>query len=182
MAAGSGSEKFTFFWRTESPFSQFHPSKFHGKPLFKITDEDEEGYEFLHCEQWMMFNKAKLFNDEESAKKILATSKPPSCKALGRKVKNFTESVWIGHNQKIIMEGNRLKFTQNPHLFKQLMDTDGTTLVEASPTDRIYGIGLDASHPHAQNRATWRGKNLLGQTLTTLREELKLKESSDSDQ
>jgi ribA/ribD-fused uncharacterized protein len=87
-------------------------------------------------------------------------------------VKNFEQKKWEKHNKEIILEGNRHKFTQNPELLQKLRETVGTTLVEASPTDRIYGIGLTASDPRARSRKTWKGRNLLGETLTELREEL----------
>ncbi len=169
----SNTEKFTFFWQAQSPFSQFHPAKFTGKPLFVSTPDDENGYTFRHCEQWMMFNKAKLFKDEKSATMILKATEPIQCKALGRKVENFNEQIWKEQNERIVLEGNRQKFTQNPDLLQKLLETDGTTLVEASPRDRLYGIGLSAKNPKALNRSTWRGKNLLGELLTKLRDELK---------
>lgn len=171
--AGSNKEKFTFFWQAPSPFSQFHPCKFHAKPLFITTSDDEKGYTFLHCEQWMMFNKAKLFKDEKSAVMIMAATEPIKCKALGRKVENFKEEIWKKENERIVLEGNRHKFTQNPNLLQKLLETEGSTLVEASPRDRLYGIGLSAKNPKALDRKTWRGKNLLGELLTKLREELK---------
>lgn len=172
-------ERFTFFWKAQSPFSQFHFAKFHAKPLFITTKDDENGYTFLHCEQWMMFNKAKLFKDEITAKKILEAVEPPQCKALGRQVGNFKEAIWKQENEKIVLEGNRLKFAQNPCLLEKLMETEGTTLVEASPRDCLYGIGLSEKNPKAQNRSTWRGKNLLGELLTKLREELKSNEGTN---
>lgn len=175
---GTQPEKFTFFWKEDSPFSQFHPSKFQGKPLFITTEDDEKGYTFLFCEQWMMFNKAKLFKDEESAAQILKVTIPIECKKFGRKVKSFDEDVWKQENERIVLEGNRLKFTQNPNLLQELLKTEGTTLVEASPFDKLYGIGLAAKNPKAQDRSTWRGKNLLGELLTRLREELKDEEKS----
>lgn len=171
--AGMSTEKFTFFWQAPSPFSQFHPAKFSAKPLFITTPDDEIGHTFLHCEQWMMFNKAKLFKDEKSAKMIMETTEPIQCKQLGRKVSNFDEQVWKKENERIVLEGNRLKFTQNPDLLDKLLKTEGTTLVEASPRDRLYGIGLSANNPKALDRKTWRGKNLLGEILTKLRNELK---------
>jgi ribA/ribD-fused uncharacterized protein len=76
------------------------------------------------------------------------------------------------HREEIVMRGNRSKFTQNVELRTLLLATAGTTLVEASPFDRIWGIGLGATNPLAQQRGTWRGQNLLGQILTKLREEL----------
>src|SRR6266702_4004109 len=133
-------EKFTFFFRAESVFSQFHARTFRGAPLF--GPDLEEFNEFKHCEQWMMYNKALLFGDAVSAQKILKTETPKGCKALGRRVSNFDEKKWKEMNEWIILEGNRLKFTQNPDLLQKLKDTNGTTLVEASPFDRLYGIGL----------------------------------------
>lgn len=171
--AGTSPEKFTFFWQARSPFSQFHPAKFTSKPLVITTSDDEKGYTFLHCEQWMMFNKAKLFKDEKSAAMIMAATEPVQCKALGRKVQNFNENVWKKENERIVLIGNHCKFTQNSSLLEKLLETDGTTLVEASPMDRLYGIGLSAKNPKALNRSTWRGKNLLGELLTRLREDLK---------
>lgn len=171
--ASKNPEKFTFFWQAPSPFSQFHPAKFHAKPLFITTPDDDKGYTFLHCEQWMMFNKAKLFKDEKSAAMIIAATEPIQCKSLGRKVENFKEEIWKQENERIVLEGNRLKFTQNPSLLEKLRQTEGTTLVEASPRDRLYGIGLSANNPKSLNRSTWRGKNVLGELLTKLREELK---------
>lgn len=172
-AATTNPEKFTFFWKAPSPFSQFHPSQFTAKPLFITTSDDEKGYTFLHCEQWMMLNKAKLFKDERSAALIMEATEPIQCKSLGRTVENFDEVVWKKENERIVLEGNRLKFTQNPSILRQLLETEGTTLVEASPRDRLYGIGLSANNTKALNRRTWRGKNLLGELLTKLREELK---------
>lgn len=170
---GTSAEKFTFFWQAPSPFSQFHPAKFTAKPLFTTTSDDEKGHTFLHCEQWMMFNKAKLFKDDKSAKMIMKTTEPIQCKKLGRQVANFDELIWKRENERIVLEGNRQKFTQNPDLLDKLFETEGTTLVEASPRDRLYGIGLSAKNPKALNRKTWRGKNLLGEILTKLRNELK---------
>lgn len=182
QTTGTNAEKFTFFWQTASPFSQFHPAKFTAKPLFITISDDEEGYTFLHCEQWMMFNKAKLFKDEKSAAMIMEATEPIKCKTIGRKVKNFEEKIWKQENERIVLEGNRQKFTQNPSLLEKLLETEGTTLVEASPVDRLYGIGLAANNPKALNRSTWRGQNVLGRLLTELRDELKdAKETSESE-
>lgn len=182
QTTGTNAEKFTFFWQTASPFSQFHPAKFTAKPLFITTSDDENGYTFLHCEQWMMFNKAKLFKDEKSAAMIMEATEPIQCKSIGRKVENFAEKIWKQENERIVLEGNRQKFTQNPSLLEKLLATDGTTLVEASPVDRLYGIGLAANNPKALSRSTWRGQNVLGRLLTELRDELKdeLKDASEN--
>ncbi|MNP56050.1 Swarming motility protein YbiA [compost metagenome] len=120
----------------------------------------------------MMHRKAVLFGDEEMAEKILSALTPREQKALGRKVRNFDKSQWEAHCKQFVYEANHAKFTQNPHLLETLLATKGTTLVEASPTDRIWGVGLKAENPKILDRATWRGTNWLGEILTKLREDL----------
>ncbi|XP_078575275.1 uncharacterized protein LOC144861327 [Branchiostoma floridae x Branchiostoma japonicum] len=154
-------ERFTFFWLKDSPFSQFHPS------WFKVDD-------VMYCcaEQYMMYQKAVVFEDHEIGQQILETDVPPEIKALGRQVRNYDDDIWNAHCQRVVKEGNRAKFTQNPLLLKKLLATKGTTLVEASPNDTKWGIGLHEKNPKAFNRSTWRGQNLLGAILTELRDEL----------
>lgn len=120
----------------------------------------------------MMCHKALLFGDSEIAKLILNTENPKKHKELGRKVRNFDEHTWKLRREQIVYKGNYLKFTQNLHLKNALIETVGTTLVEASPYDRIWGIGLSASDPRAKNRETWRGQNLLGDILTRVRNDI----------
>jgi ribA/ribD-fused uncharacterized protein len=152
---------FTFFFTEASPFSQWYACTF------------REGELTFRCaEQYMMHGKALLFRDAEVAAEIMAADHPRKHKALGRKVKNFDDQTWKANRERIVLEGNRAKFTQNPALLEQLLATKGTTLVEASPFDRIWGIGLGASNPLAQDPKTWRGQNLLGKILTQLRDEL----------
>ena len=155
-------EKFTFFWG--GPFSQWHKSAF----------KDEKGQVFNCAEQYMMYHKAITFKDQETADKVLETSDPRKQKALGRKVKNFSEYEWSGVAIDIVYHGNKLKFSQNPELKEILMATKGTTLVEASPYDKIWGIGLKEDDPKAQRRNTWEGFNWLGETLTRLREDFEM--------
>lgn len=154
-------EKFTFFYRTESPFSQWHPA------FFEVG-----GIRFDCAEQYMMYRKATLFQDEEMAAKILAAQTPREQKALGRAVHNFQRDQWEAHCRQFVYDGNDAKFTQNPALLEKLLATKGTTLVEASPTDRIWGVGLEEGDPRILNRTTWRGTNWLGEILTRLREDL----------
>lgn len=154
-------EKFTFFWRTQSPFSQWHPSRF-------IVG----GIEFNCAEQYMMYMKAKLFGDEEMAQKILKAKSPVQQKALGRNVRHFDQEKWESNCRKIVYDGNYAKFTQNEELKQLLVKTKGTTLVEASPTDRIWGVGLAEEDPRIRDRRTWRGKNWLGEIITQVREDL----------
>ncbi|MFL5348432.1 MAG: NADAR family protein [Hyalangium sp.] len=153
--------RFTFFWQQESPFSQWHPARF-----------VVAGKQFVCAEQYMMHGKAVLFGDLEVAERILASAAPKTHKALGRKVRGFEEGLWNRERERIVYEGNHAKFTQNPELLEALLATVGTELVEASPLDRIWGVGLGEEDPRIQNPANWRGLNLLGKVLTRLREDL----------
>ena len=152
---------FTFFFTEASPFSQWY------RCTFRVGE-----HTFNCAEQYMMYEKAKLFGDDEVAAQILAAAHPREHKALGRKVKNFDDDVWKRERERIVRAGNHAKFTQNEELKKALFDTKGTTLVEASPHDKIWGIGLAATDPRAQDRKQWLGRNLLGKILTELRDEL----------
>lgn len=152
---------FTFFFTEASPFSQWYRCRF-----------EANGHAFSCAEQYMMHGKALLFGDAATAAQILAADHPRQHKALGRKVTPFDDKVWRREREAIVMAGSRAKFTQNEELRAALLATAGTTLVEASPYDRIWGIGLGASDPRAQDPSQWRGQNLLGQILTRLRDEL----------
>jgi ribA/ribD-fused uncharacterized protein len=159
-------EAFTFFWRSDSPFSQWHPSQF-----------TVGGITYSCAEQYMMHQKALLFRDAKTAALVLATDDPAKQKKLGRRVSPFRGGVWERECRRIVKDGNMAKFSQNPELKAALFATAGTTLVEASPLDQIWGVGLAASDPAIQNRATWRGENRLGEALTQVREELQARES-----
>ena len=152
---------FTFFFTEAHPFSQWYRSRF-----------EALGHVFGCAEQYMMFGKATLFGDDEIGRQILAADHPRQHKALGRKVRGFDDAVWKRERERIVHAGSHAKFTQNPELRAALVATAGTTLVEASPYDRIWGIGLAATDPRAQDPAQWRGQNLLGKILTRLRDEL----------
>ena len=150
-------EKFTFFY--QGVFSQWYPC------TFKI-----EGVGYNCAEQFMMATKARLMYDDISLAKIMATTSPKEQKKLGREILNFDVEGWNKCAKDFVFVGNYAKFNQNPDLKKILMETVGTTLVEASPYDKIWGIGLSSSDPRAQYRNTWEGTNWLGEVLTTLRE------------
>jgi ribA/ribD-fused uncharacterized protein len=152
---------YTFFFTEKSPFSQWYPCAF-----------TVDGIAFSCAEQFMMHGKALLFGDHEIAKQILAATHPKQHKALGRKVTPFDDVMWKTKRVEIVKAGSRAKFTQNEELRALLLATKGTELVEASPYDRIWGIGLAATDPRAQDPKTWRGQNLLGKILTELRDEL----------
>lgn len=154
-------EKFHFFWG--GPFSQWHYSEF--------TDPNYPGITFKNAEMYMMFRKNEIFRGSYGDK-ILNAKSPSECKKFGRLVENFDPAVWEKHDFEIVFKGNYLKFTQNPDLLEELLDTEGTTLVEASPYDKIWGIGLYDTDPRAQSRDTWEGQNKLGECLTMLRDYL----------
>ncbi len=121
----------------------------------------------------MMAEKARLFRDEETRARILRAQCPDVMKKLGRQVRNFDESVWEEHCDEIVFTGNMAKFSQNPELLVQLMDTEGHTLAEASPFDRVWGIGLTADHANATRPVNWEGQNRLGEVLMRVREQLR---------
>lgn len=156
------SEKFTFFSKG-SPFSNFYPVKISIK-----------GGTFTCTEQYYMAAKAACFGDMDTLAKIMATDKPFEQKKLGRQVKGFDPAIWDRLSRDVMFRANFAKYTQHENLCKELFATGDTTLVEASPWDKLWGIGLEASDPRAQKRETWLGKNWLGETLTELRNGLKL--------
>ena len=131
-----------------------------------------DGKNFLMAEHFMMMKKAELFGQPDLAEQILASSDPGKAKALGRKVANFNEEVWERERWCIVVEANLLKFGQNRRLGSFLKSTGSSVLVEASPLDAIWGIGLDAKSPDAQNPEHWRGLNLLGFALMEVRDAL----------
>ena len=150
-------EKFTFFWN--GPFSQWHQSEF-----------TVGGQRFSCAEQFMMYCKARLFRDLEAAATILRSPTPEQQKALGRQVRGFEQETWELFREGIVATGSYAKFTQDAELRELLLATSGTTLAEASPHDRIWGIGLGREDPRAKDRSRWRGRNLLGEILTRTRE------------
>jgi ribA/ribD-fused uncharacterized protein len=120
------------------------------------------GLRYPTAEHWMMAEKARLFGDQETAAKILSALTPQEVKQLGREARGFDPHVWDREKAGIVEEGNFHKFAQNTELAAFLIATGEQILVEASPVDRIWGIGLAADHPDAQNPLLWRGENLLG--------------------
>ena len=124
------------------------------------------------AEHWMMASKARLFDDAKALAEILEAPDPKTAKVLGRKVENFDDAVWKEHARQLVTEGNIAKFSQNPDLQEFLLRTGDAVLVEASPYDRIWGIGLKADDERAKNPETWRGENLLGFALMDVREKL----------
>lgn len=131
-----------------------------------------EGVTYRTAEHWMMGQKAVLFGDRESWEKIVAARSPGSAKALGRKVQGFDDEHWIAARFGIVVAGNVAKFGQNPDLLAWLHRTGDKVLVEASPRDNIWGIGMAASTPGVEDVRTWKGLNLLGFALGEARKQL----------
>ena len=161
--------RFLFFWGhtvkeeiTKSCFSQWFPASF-----------EEDRLEYPTAEHYMMAGKARLFDDEKILEKILQAKTPNEVKSLGTKVKNFDPQLWDKHKYEIVKKSNLLKFSQNPKLQGFLVSTEDKILVEASPYDNIWGIGMLESDSRAQDPSLWNGENLLGFALMDVRDELR---------
>lgn len=165
VAAGRQVE-FVFFWGHhqsgegvgKSCLSQWWPSPF-----------EVGGITFATAEHYMMWGKAMLFEDARTAERVLAAEHPKQAKDIGRQVRNFDQATWEAHRYDIVVAGNTHKFGQHDDLRRFLLDTGDRVLVEASPLDRIWGIGLRADDPRAADPAQWRGLNLLGFALGDVR-------------
>jgi ribA/ribD-fused uncharacterized protein len=128
-----------------------------------------ESIHYPTAEHYMMAEKARLFGDEEVRSTILKSTHPKQAKDNGRKVRNFEANLWEAQRVPIVVAGNLAKFQQNPELQKFLVGTGDRILVEASPVDKIWGIGLAADHPDAASPERWPGLNLLGNALMQVR-------------
>jgi ribA/ribD-fused uncharacterized protein len=133
----------------------------------------EDGHTYASAEHYMMAHKAWLFGDGESADRILAAGHPGEAKKLGRTVRGFDEPTWDAHRFGIVVRGNVAKFGAHDDLTEFLLGTSGRVLVEASPLDRVWGIGLAASDERAASPAAWQGANLLGFALMAARDTLR---------
>lgn len=146
-----------YFWNTI--YSQW----------FMSTDKDylfeENGIGFITAEHYMMYHKAIIFSDLETANKILKTIHPRDVKKLGRLVRNYDDSIWNEKRFNIVVNGNILKFSQNPKLLKDLMKYKDKIFVEASPEDKIWGIGLHYEDNRVLDEKLWQGQNLLGKAI-----------------
>ncbi|KAL8583797.1 hypothetical protein ACOMHN_036432 [Nucella lapillus] len=154
-------QKYEFFWKSASPYSQWYPVQF-----------EVEGQKYNCAEQYMMHQKAVLFGDEDAARQILSSSDPKFQKEMGRKVKNFDDDVLTKECVNIVTRANMAKFGQNAKIKGILLSTYPKTLVEASPVDALWGIGHAEDHVKAWNQSTWRGRNLLGFAPTDVRDQL----------
>ncbi len=131
-----------------------------------------DGVEYATAEHWMMASKARLFGDAEAERKAVAASSPAQAKKIGRLVRGFDDAVWQRERFAIVAEGSVHKFAAHADLLAFLLGTGNLVLVEASPLDRVWGIGLAADDERAMDPARWRGPNLLGFALMAARERL----------
>ncbi|MFG3010948.1 NADAR family protein [Streptomyces cinerochromogenes] len=131
-----------------------------------------DGVEYATAEHWMMAGKARLFGDAEAERRVLAAEHPAAAKKAGRLVRDFDESVWKRERFRLVVEGSVHKFAAHDDLGLFLLNTGDRVLVEASPLDRIWGIGLAADDEAASDPERWKGLNLLGFALMEARERL----------
>jgi ribA/ribD-fused uncharacterized protein len=163
--------KFVYFWG--------HINKYNeqvGKFCFSQWFESPftiDNITYKTSEHWMMAHKALLFDDRINFEKIISCNKPGEAKELGRQVLNYDEDIWNSKKFDIVKLGNIHKFNQNPVFADYLIKTDDRILVEASPVDAIWGIGLSQNSKDIDNIYAWRGQNLLGFALMKVRDFLK---------
>lgn len=159
--------EYLFFWghqpKGNQPIGKWCLSQWFPAP-FVIDDVT-----YPTPEHFMMAEKARLFGDTTTLAQILAASQPGATKAFGRQVQGFDEMVWAEQRFDIIVRGNQAKFSQNATLKSYLLQTNDKILVEASPSDTIWGIGLAESDQRVYDPRQWRGSNLLGFALMQVR-------------
>ncbi len=132
-----------------------------------------DGVAYATAEHWMMAGKARLFGDAEGERRVLAAGHPAQAKKAGRLVRGFDDAIWARERFGIVVEGSVHKFAAHPALRDFLLATGDRVLVEASPVDRVWGIGLAAADEAASDPERWRGPNLLGFALMEARERLR---------
>lgn len=163
--------KYIFFWGhtpscdgsvTKACFSQWYDCRF-----------SSDGIVYNTAEQYMMAQKALLFGDAVIYDEIMSACHPKQFKDLGRRIQGFDENIWNQNKCGIVISGNLAKFSQNPELEAFLLNTGERVLVEASPYDKIWGIGLSADDSKCQNPELWNGENLLGFCLMEVRDLLR---------
>ena len=128
---------------------------------------------FSSMEQYMMYQKAVTFRDYDVAKDIMETDDVAEIKALGRKVKNYSDVIWNGMRQIVIYQGLFAKFQQNAILKQRLLETGDSIIAECAVRDTIWGIGLSMKDTKRFDINEWQGTNLLGFALMAVRKELK---------
>lgn len=156
------------FWN--GPYSNWYESPF---VIAMDKNTTEQHYVHFNCvEQYMMYSKAMLFDDYDTAEKILATKDPREQKKLGREVKNFDPTEWYLHCENIMMRGLKEKFNSSLFFNNALKESAGKICVEASPYDKIWGVGMRENDKDITDMTKWKGQNLLGWMITKLRMEM----------
>lgn len=166
-----GRPKYVFFWGHTPKAGETV-----GKHVFSQWYEAPfmvDGVTYPTAEHWMMAEKARLFGDAEALDRILVAGNPGAAKKHGREVRGFDEQAWNAARWEIVVRGNQAKFGQHPDLREYLLNTGDRVLVEASPRDRIWGIGMGKDNPDAENPEKWCGLNLLGFALMEARARLR---------
>lgn len=159
--------EYVFFWGhqaskkgvTAACFSQWYVAPF-----------EVDGQQYQSAEHYMMAEKAALFGDQQTRARIIEATDPNAAKALGRQVRGFDEALWAQERFAIVVRANEAKFSQNAELGAFLLGTGTRVIVEASPVDRVWGIGLAQDDEKAHRPDRWRGLNLLGFALMQVRE------------
>ena len=132
-----------------------------------------KGHEFRNSEQAFMWEKAMHFNDITIANEILKEPNPRRNKELGRKVRNFNGEEWAKVSLKYMIDINYVKWSSNDKLKKLLLSTDNKILVEASPYDTIWGIGIHWDDDDVLDEKKWKGTNWLGKSLMEVRNKIR---------
>ena len=159
--------EYLFFWG-HTPHTPNQPDQACLSQWFPAAFEID-GVLYPTAEHWMMAEKARLFDDQEALHAIVQAEHPAEAKKKGRSVRNFNEQRWRQQRFNIVVRGNRAKFQQHPRLAQFLLATQPCILVEASPVDQIWGVGLAANHTDACQPKRWNGLNLLGFALMQVR-------------
>lgn len=172
LAAEAAGEHLDFlmFWGHTAPdssevgphvLSQWWPQEF-----------EVDGQRYVTAEHFMMAEKARLFGDDEQLAAVLASATPKEAKACGRKVKNFDSDAWDDKSFDIVTRGSVAKFAASQDLAGYLVGTGHRVIVEASPVDPVWGIGLAKDAATASAPSKWKGRNLLGFALMSARAQI----------
>lgn len=162
--------KITFFLKKEDgPYSQWVECEFRSR---SVVQPELAARTYYYAEQYMMAEKALLFGDENTREAILQSKSPKRQKALGREVRGFKEAKWKKWREQIVFQGNYCKFSQNERFKQVLLGTGDNIIAEAADYDPVWGIGMKASDPNAQDQSKW-GLNLLGKALMEVRRQLR---------
>lgn len=160
--------EYLYFWghtpRKGELVGNFIFSQWYERPF------EVEGVVYPSAEHWMMAHKAGLFENHDIFEQIIRAQKPAEVKELGRQVRGFDDAVWRAHRYNIVVQGNIHKFGQHRDLRDYLVQTGDKVLVEASPVDTVWGIGLAQDAPEAAHPLQWKGINLLGFALMEARD------------